>query len=55
MAGIDDIEEFVDEEIYKEQRDALTKVMDALAPLSRERRRKILECAKQFFDLPRHD
>lgn len=47
------VEDFVDEQMYKEERDALTQILDALQPLTRERRRKIMECAKNFFELPR--
>jgi len=55
MTAEDQIEDMVDKEMYAEMRDALTTVMDALQPLSREDRIKIMQCAKQFFGLPRPD
>jgi hypothetical protein len=47
------VEDGVDAEMYEEERQALTQILDALQPLTRERRRKIMECAKNFFELPR--
>ena len=48
-----DVEEMDDEEVHAELRDALTSVLDALAPLKRDERVNIMTCARQFFGLPR--
>jgi len=55
MAAIDEIEEMVDAEMHQEDRDALIAILDALAPLSRESRTKIMSCARMFWGLPRSE
>jgi len=55
MAAIDDIEEMVDDEMHAELRDALTKILDALAHLGREDQIKIMACVRMFFGLPRSE
>lgn len=51
----DVVEEMVDEEMHAEMRDALVKIIDALAELSRDDRVKILTCVRVFFGLPRSE
>jgi len=55
MAGIDELEDVVDQEIYEEQRDALVLCLDALAPLKRDDRRHVMKCIRDFFSLPAGD
>jgi len=55
MAAEDELGDMVDKEMYEEERNALIQCLDALSKLARDDQRRVMECVKNFFGLPKHE